>query len=69
MYIADQFNHRIRKVTVATDIITTVAGTGTGGYSGDGGAATSACLQDPTGVAIDLSGNFYKYMHLVLVQY
>ena len=39
VYIADTFNHRIRKVTVSTGIITTFAGTGTAGYSGDGGAA------------------------------
>ena len=56
MYIADQSNHRIRKVTVSTGIITTIAGTGTGSYSGDGGAATAATLYYPTGLAIDASG-------------
>ena len=56
MYIADQDNHRIRKVTVSTGIISTIAGTGTGSYSGDGGAATSAALHDPHGVAVDASG-------------
>ena len=56
MYIADQYNHRIRKVTVSTGIITTIAGTGTGSYSGDTGAATSATLYNPTGVALDESG-------------
>jgi hypothetical protein len=56
VYIADWGNHRIRKVTVSTGIITTIAGTGTGSYSGDGGAATSALLNLPTAVALDLSG-------------
>ena len=57
VYIADQLNHRIRKVTVSvTGIITTIAGTGTNSYSGDGGAATSAALYRPTGVALDSSG-------------
>ena len=56
VYIADQGNHRIRKVTVSTGIITTIAGTGTGSYSGDNGAATSATLYNPTGVAVDASG-------------
>ncbi len=56
VYIGDFFNHRVRKVTVSTGIITTIAGTGTGGYSGDGGAATSATLKYPYGVAVDSSG-------------
>jgi hypothetical protein len=59
IYIADQFNNRIRKVTVSTGIITTVAGNGTAGYSGDGGAATSAEINGPDGVALDGSGNIY----------
>jgi sugar lactone lactonase YvrE len=59
IYIADQFNNRIRKVTVSTGIITTVAGDGTTGYSGDGGAATSAELNGPDGVALDATGNIY----------
>ena len=56
MYIADRGNHRIRKVTVSTGIITTLAGTAGAGYSGDGGAATSATLYHPEGVAVDTSG-------------
>ena len=56
MYIADSDNNRIRKVTVSTGIITTIAGTGTSSYSGDGGAATSATLYSPYGVAVDTSG-------------
>ena len=56
MYIGDQGNHRIRKVTVSTGIITLIAGTGTSSYSGDNGAATSATLLGPSGVAVDASG-------------
>ena len=56
VYIADSVNNRIRKVTISTGIITTIAGTGTGSYSGDNGPATSATLNDPTGVNVDSSG-------------
>ena len=56
VYIADYNNHRIRKVTVSTGIITRIAGTGTNSYSGDGGAAASATLNYPWGVALDSSG-------------
>ena len=56
VYIGDWYNHRIRKVTVSTGIITTIAGTGSISYSGDGGAATSAALSWPYGVALDASG-------------
>ncbi len=59
IYIADTSNNRIRKVTVSTGIISTVAGNGTAGYSGDGHAATSAELSGPQGVAVDASGNIY----------
>jgi sugar lactone lactonase YvrE len=59
LYIADYFNRRIRKVTAATGIITTVAGNGSFGFAGDDGAATSASLERPTGVALDASGNLY----------
>ena len=59
VYIADTFNHRIRKVTLSTGMITTIAGTGTDGYSGNDGAATSAQLYKPFGIALDGSGNFY----------
>ncbi len=55
MYIADTSNHRIRKLTVSTGVISTIAGTGTGSYSGDNGAATSAGI-NPVGVALDASG-------------
>ncbi len=56
MYIADTSNQRIRKVTVSTGIITTVAGTGSASYSGDNGPATSATLLNPYGVALDSAG-------------
>jgi hypothetical protein len=59
VYIADSMNNRIRKVAAATGIITTVAGNGTAGYSGDGGAATSAEINNPGGVAVDSAGNLY----------
>ena len=64
MYIADTDNHRIRKVTVSTGIITLIAGTGTQGYSGDNGAATSATLYHPRGVALDASGRILYYCPL-----
>jgi sugar lactone lactonase YvrE len=57
IYIADTYNHRIRKV--ANGIISTVAGTGTAGYNGDGIMATAATLYLPSSVALDPSGNLY----------
>ena len=56
VYIGDYLNDRIRKVTVSTGIITTIAGTGGESYSGDNGLATSATLYQPHGVAVDASG-------------
>ncbi len=58
LYIADTYNHRIRKVD-AGGVISTVAGTGTAGYSGDEGAATSANLNQPAGVAVDDNGDIF----------
>jgi uncharacterized protein (TIGR03437 family) len=57
MYIADSANQRIRKISGGT--ISTVAGNGTGGYSGDGSAATSAELLAPAGVAVDPVGDIF----------
>ena len=54
VYIADQDNNRIRKVS--NGIISTIAGTGSTTYSGDNGAATSAALYVPKGVSLDDSG-------------
>jgi sugar lactone lactonase YvrE len=59
IYISDGQDFRVRKVTASTGIITTIAGTGTKGYSGDGGAATSAMIGAIIGIAIDASGNVY----------
>ena len=71
MYIADHYNHRVRKVTVSTGIITCIAGsTGAGGFSGDGGAATSAKLNSPYGVAVDSAGTSFLHIfdeHLTLL--
>lgn len=58
LYIADNANCRIRKVS-PNGTITTVAGNGTNGYSGDGGPATLAQIGQPNGVAVDLNGNIY----------
>jgi uncharacterized protein (TIGR03437 family) len=58
IYVADTANNRIRKIN-AFGTITTVAGTGVGGYSGDGGPATQAQIQQPYGIAIDPVGNLY----------
>jgi uncharacterized protein (TIGR03437 family) len=57
LYIADTGNDRVRKVS--NGVLTTVAGNGTMGFSGDGGPATSAGLWAPTAVALDSSGNLY----------
>ena len=57
-YIADTFNNVIRKVTPA-GVISTIAGNGTAGSGGDGGAATSAQFNGPQGIAVDSSGNIY----------
>jgi uncharacterized protein (TIGR03437 family) len=59
VYIADTNNQRIRMVSAATGIITTVAGTGRSGYAGDGGASASAQLSFPRGILLDASGNIY----------
>jgi sugar lactone lactonase YvrE len=57
--ICDGLNHRIRKVTASTGIITTVAGNGTAGGNGDGGNATNAELNQPAGVFVDKSGRVF----------
>ncbi len=58
VYLADRANHRIRRVA-PNGIITTIAGNGINGFSGDGGPATSAALNNPVGVAVDGAGNVY----------
>ncbi|MGI8785708.1 MAG: IPT/TIG domain-containing protein [Acidobacteriota bacterium] len=57
LYIADSFNHRIRRVDAKTQVITTVAGNGQPGYGGDNGPATAAALNYPAGLALDRAGN------------
>jgi sugar lactone lactonase YvrE len=59
IYFADNGNSVIRKITVSTGNILTMAGNGSAGYSGDGGQATSAELNGPCSVALDASGNLY----------
>jgi len=58
LYIADQYNQRVRLVS-SSGAISTVAGSGARGFSGDGGAATSAWLNCPTGAVADAAGNLY----------
>ncbi len=58
-YVTDTASHRIRRIDATTGVITTVAGTGVGGARGDGGAATSAELNNPHGVAVDGRGNVF----------
>jgi len=59
VYLADGANNVIRKVTAATGIISTIAGNGTAGYTGDGGPASAALLSSPTVICIDRSGNLF----------
>jgi N-acetylneuraminic acid mutarotase len=59
IYFGDALNERVRKIDAATGIITTVAGNGTYGYSGDGGPATSAELEQPQDVKVDKDGNLF----------
>ena len=68
LYITDQFHYRVRVVDPVTGIITTVAGNGTAGYTGDGAAATSATVNLPVAVAVSSSGDLYiadKNNHVV----
>jgi hypothetical protein len=59
LYIVDQSNNVIRHLDAATGVITTYAGTGARGFSGDGSPATSAQLADPAGITLDANGNLY----------
>src|SRR5581483_675847 len=59
LFIADTANNRVREVAAASGLITTVAGTGTGGFGGDGGLATGARLSDPVAVAVDGAGDLF----------
>ena len=59
LYIADSYNSAIRAIDLNTGVITTVAGTGSYGDTGDGGAATAAQLGDATGVTLDSAGDIF----------
>ena len=59
VYLADQGNHVIRRVDAVTGIITTIAGTGVAGYSGDNGPATHAQLNQPRGIYVDKHKNIF----------
>ena len=59
LYVAEARNHCIRKVDHATGVITTVAGTGQPGYSGDGGPATRATIHEPYALQVDRNGDIY----------
>jgi sugar lactone lactonase YvrE len=59
VYIADHLNHAVRKVNASDGKISTIAGIGNPGYTGDGGLATAAYLNNPSGIAIDAANNIY----------
>ncbi len=59
LYLADTHNQRVRRVDAATGVITSVAGTGQPGFSGDGAPATGAALRLPRGLSLDPAGNLY----------
>jgi sugar lactone lactonase YvrE len=59
LFVADWYNLRIRKIAADTGVISTVAGNGTNGLSGDGGPATEATLGYPTGMTLDALGNLF----------
>ena len=66
MYIADTNNYRVRKITVSTGVISTIAGTGTNSYTGDNGAATSATINYVYSVAVDSSGRQFHFIRNML---
>ncbi len=59
LYVADSGNHRVRRIASATGRIATVAGDGIEGFAGDGGAATAARIDSPSGLALDAAGDLY----------
>lgn len=59
VFVVDATNNRVRKLSAATGIITTVAGNGVDGFSGDGGPATSASLSYPSALALDSAGDLF----------
>lgn len=59
LYVADTMNHRVRRVDAQTGVITTVAGTGQARFSGDGGPADQAALNEPAALVVDDDGHLY----------
>jgi DNA-binding beta-propeller fold protein YncE len=59
LIFSDTFNHRIRRIDARTGLITTIAGNGERGFSGDGGPATAAALNEPYGVVVDGNGEVF----------
>jgi hypothetical protein len=59
LFVADAMNHCVRRIALKTGIITTVAGSGEKGYSGDGGPATKATLNEPYAVAVNAAGDLF----------
>ncbi len=59
LFVSDRYNNRVYKIDVFTNLLTCIAGNGVVGDSGDGGSATSATLNYPSGVAVDACGNLY----------
>jgi glucose/arabinose dehydrogenase len=59
LYVADAERHRVRRIEAGTGVITTIAGSGVAGFSGDGGPAAAARLNRPRGIAVDASGNLW----------
>jgi sugar lactone lactonase YvrE len=59
LFLSDTFNHRIRRIDARTGVITTVAGSGRKGFSGDGGPATRAEMNEPYGIVLDSKGNLF----------
>jgi len=59
LYVADTGNHRIRRIDAVTDVVTTIVGSGDAGFDGDGGPASTASLDSPSGIAVDPFGNLY----------
>ena len=59
LYIADTNNHRVRKISAGSGVITTIAGNGVETFAGDNGLATAASIDSPNGLALDSSGNLY----------
>jgi sugar lactone lactonase YvrE len=59
LFYVDRGSNRVRKIELSTGLVTTIAGTGKSGFSGDGGLATDAKLANPTGITFDKAGNLY----------